>query len=282
MMHFEPTDSNDYRFPFAVISVSEIPAGFTTPEIAGEILTGLFLPRDRATWFGAPMPPRVLFLTAASLTILSHRDSRLAPLDIRLNAVCAIENGHSLLIGWIRLFHREASETLSYNTRSWRIVDRFMSSLRKALFRPAGVPVTPQAQFGPVLNMKFENALAMELDPGECVAASIFAPATEPPRRFGRVSRSSWSSGELVAITDRRALWISERVQGARARYGVVTRSASLASFDGISLDERERTMSVHLAVTDSWRIPLLEGSARAAREFAASAFRAVMTPGAC
>jgi hypothetical protein len=113
--------------------------------------------------------------------------------------------------------------------------------------------------FGEPLDLKFRNAEYFELDAGERVLFRFFSPATKKIRRRWIFRWESWVPGDLVVLTDRRVLWITDRVQERYAPYGTVTRSAPVR--DGAQLTCQRTADNCALWVRFSseaaWSIPL-------------------------
>ena len=132
---------------------------------------------------------------------------------------------------------------------------RFRSEwLRGAQPRGAGEVIG-----GDNLDIKFANALETELDPGEITHARLF----QPPQ----VSRKRRLPGNLLVLTDRRLLWITDRENGFRSRYGSI---ASYAPIDGVSQVTRASDgLLVALPGGAGWRIRLASAYLRAGEELA-------------
>jgi len=275
-MYAPGADSRDYRFCFEIASAAEAPPDFIVPADAADAIAGLFLPRDEPVWFGRSTPPRVLLLSASSLTLLSHSAAALTPVTIPLKDVSIVESGHALLIGWIRILFGASAVTLPYNARSRRPVENFMRRVRQLTFPIAGSGGSEHA-FGPPLDIKFTNARASELDPGETIATSFFAAPAERPRRFGWLSFRSSLPGDFVAVTNRRILWISDRIRNHYDRYGIVIRYGRLETVSAMACPEDKRELAVSFTSGQVWSIPIREESLAAARLFTAKAAAALL-----
>jgi hypothetical protein len=109
------------------------------------------------------------------------------------------------------------------------------------------------------LDMKFANALALELDVGETILMRTFQPPKEVVSRRWLVPRRHWVAGDLLALTTRRLLWITDRESGSYSRYGSV---ASYAPFDavqslGLVSGRGGQILQVDLHSGSAWRIPI-------------------------
>jgi hypothetical protein len=270
MVAVEAVDSRQYRFGFVANSCAELPADFGLRDIRCGFVSALFLPRDDAGWFERlRYPPRMILLYDDVLEIRGHPASGEKPVRIPLCDLQFLELGHILLQGWLHFGSEGADRCLAYNTRSSTSVRRFLASLRTAFLPPGPRRRSQAAHFGRPPDLKFTNARADELMPGEEALVQFFQPAQRRLRRFGPLRRESWSPADLVVVTDRRVMWITDRHRGGHAPYGTITTFAPLRAVlkyacipggSGLSL-------SVSLKSGALWRVPLprdLEGEARA------------------
>ncbi len=240
--------------------------------------TGLFLPRGDRDWFGRPLyPPRILLLKGGTLYIVSHPSTGEPPRQCAMEQISSVESGHMLLKGWLRFKGSGFDYTVRYNTRGFRPVFQFMHRFRDELL---GTPLRPDASTLPFeagLDVKFANALALELDSGETVLMRAFQPPGEVASRSWLFPRHHWISGDLLALTSRRLLWITDRERGSCSRYGSV---ASYAPFDavlgfGLTSSQGGEILQVELNEGSAWQIPIASASPwdcrQAAEEFAAA-----------
>jgi hypothetical protein len=81
-------------------------------------------------------------------------------------------------------------------------------------------------------------------------------------------------AGDLLALTARRLLWITDRERGSYSRYGSI---ASYAPFDAVlGIDPTSGRggdiLQVNLNNGSAWQLPIASGCRRAAEDFAAVA----------
>jgi hypothetical protein len=192
-----------------------------------------------------------------------------------MDQITSVESGHMLLKGWLRFAGAGFDHTVRYNTRGFRSVFRFMRRFRDELLR-GGLPLANSpVPFGEGLDVKFANALALELDSGESVLMRVFQPPSEMISRNWLLPRHYWIAGDLLALTSRRLLWITDRERGSRSRYGSI---ASYAPFDavlGIDLTSGRGGHILQVGLNDgsAWQIPIARenpsDSRRIAKDFA-------------
>jgi hypothetical protein len=221
-------DSRQYRFAYLIRSRKDFPEDF--PNLTERTLfPALFLPRDGTDWFArATNPPRVVLFTGETLDVHFHPESGRPPASFRCDEYLSIQTGRLLLIGWIRFASKEADLTLPYNRRVDEPVDLFLGMLRARLLSSDGDPPPDVAVLGDAMNLKFQNTLNHEIDKGEVQRARLFiAPRRHPSGHWPfRINRMT--PGNLIALTDRRLLWITESYQLACVLYGSVTCYAHL------------------------------------------------------
>jgi hypothetical protein len=218
--------------------------------------TGLFLPRgDR--------DPCVLLLKDDTLSIVSHPGTGEPLRQCALQQISSVESGHMLLKGWLHFTGSGFDYTIRYNTRGIGPVLRFMRRFREWWLRGAGPHGTSGAQAGGGLDIKFGNALALEMDSGETVLMQVF----QSPRE---VRRHRWLAGDLLALTSRR-LWITDRERGFYSRYGSIATYAPFNAVLGVGLTSGRGGDFLRVELNDgaAWQIPMSPENRRVAEEFA-------------
>lgn len=268
-------DSRQYVFSYLIRSPEDVPADFPIPE-PERLRIGLFLPRDGPDWFGRrAYPPRILLLDADAILMLTHPEYDEPPLRVALPDILFYEIGHLLLIGWLRFVTARSAIHLPYNTGSDRPVSDFLDALVKE-YLAGGVERGSEAAvtFGPPLDIKFGNCLAAAMRPGERLYAMWFNPPHEVSRRWGPFRVRTWIGGDLVAYTDQRVLWITDRCNGRYERYGSVVSTAPARGVVGAQCDKRALTISFHSA---SWSIPFPSERLADAEGFAREVETAIM-----
>ena len=117
---------------------------------------------------------------------------------------------------------------------------------------------------------------AAELLAGETPLIQSFHPVVFRTRRRWLVCREDSLPGDLLVMTCRRLVWITERHRGRYAPYGTVSRSVPLASLAGVECvwGDRGAELAIALCSGDSWHVPLGEAGVREGREFEAAVRR--------
>jgi hypothetical protein len=271
-------DSRRYIVAFELRSKDDGPPDFELPASLAGFDTGLFLPRDDPDWFGrSSYPPRILLLKDGALHIVSHPSTGEPPCQWALERISSVESGHMLLKGWLRFTGPDFDYTVRYNTRGFPSVHRFLSHFRDQLLRGAQPRGASEIHFGAALDIKFTNALAQELDSGEIVLMRVFQPPGEVRRGSWLMPRRRSIAGDLLALTARRLLWITDRERGSYSRYGTIVSFAPCDAVIGIGLttSRGKDVLQVDLNSGSAWRIPIASESGldfeRLAKDFAAA-----------
>jgi hypothetical protein len=272
-----PIDSRDYMLAFELRSIDDCPPDFELPSSMAGFDAGLFLPRGDRDWLGQPLyPPRILLLKGGWLHIVSHPSTGDLPRRCAIEQIASVESGQMLLKGWLRFTGSGFDCTVGYNTLGFRSVFRFMGSVRNELLRGT-IPLAAPLPLEPGLDIKFANALALELDSGEAVLLRAFQPPGEAVSRSWLLSRHRHTAGDLLALTGRRLLWITDRTRGFHSPYGSIASYAPLDAVRGIAPKSSRGgpSLQVDLSGGSAWQIPCTPASPwdchRLADEFAAA-----------
>lgn len=268
-------DSRQYRFAYLIRSRQDFPEDFP-PLSANALFPALFLPRGGADWLGrSANPPRVILCTSEGLEVHFHPESSSAPAFFPCNEYLSIQTGRMLLIGWIRFASKDADLRLPYSRRVDEPVHIFLGMLRARFLSPDRALPGDRACLGDAPDLKFQNALNHEIDEGEIERVRLFiGPRTHRSGYWPfRIRRST--PGQLIALTDRRLLWITESFERTRALYGSVTCYAHPGNVAHLEADSR---LSISLRNGKTWILDIPEEMRKDAREFASMAEACIMT----
>ncbi len=253
-------DSQQYRFSFPIETQSQIPEDFVLPPDLAPFDAGVFLPRDDAGWLGRRRyPPRILLLSGREAAVVPHPAAGEQPVLAPLDSIERLEWGRILLTGWVVLTWDGGQIRLPYNTRSRGPVEKCIRTLEdRWLPAPPAGKASCAGAFGDALDLKFEYAWSAEQLAGEAAFAQFFQP---PP------------AGDLVLVTSRRLLWITERRNGTHERFGTVSHSARLSSIAAVRRvwSKQRGSMEIAFRSGDTWQIPLRENQKEHAQLFAAA-----------
>ncbi len=265
-------NSRDYIVAFELRSTDDCPPDFELPPSVASFDTGIFLPRGDSDWFGRPSyPPRILLLMGGALHIMAHPSAGEPPRQCALEQISSVESGHMLLKGWLGFTGPGFDYTVRYNTRGIRSVLRFMRCFRDQLLRGGQPYGTPTVHPGGGLDIKFGNALARELDPGETVLRQAFQPPSQVKSRSWWLPHCRWMAGDLLALTARRLLWITDRERGSYSPYGSIASYAPCCAVIGIGVTSGRGgdILKVNLNNGSAWQIPVGSECRRVAEDLA-------------
>jgi len=257
-------DSRQYIVAFELGSAGDCPPDFELPSSLAGFDTGVFLPRDDPDWFGrSSYPPRILLLNGTALDIVTHPSAGEPPRRCAMEQISSVESGHMLLKGWLRFTGSGFDYTVRYNTRGFPSVYRFLRHFRDRLLGSAQPPRTPVVHSGAGLDIKFGNALSQELDPGEIVLMQVFQPPREMKSGRWLIPYRRWIAGDLLALTGRRLLWITDRDRGSCSRYGSIASYAPLDAVRSIGLTSGRvgHILQVDLSGCPAWQVPIASES---------------------
>lgn len=267
-------DSWQYRFAYLIKSSGEFPEDFPGfPEDV--LLPALFLPRDEPNWLGrSANPPRVVVLRRDVLEVYFHPQSGKDFDSLRFDERLSIQVGRTLLVGWLGFASPDAEIKLPYNRRVDEPVRQFLGIVRARLLyssmASSSSSVSESVRLGDSLELKFENVMREELDQGESAQIQLFiAPRPAPGRRWFLGARS-WLAGDMIVVSARRIVWITERCRGAREIYGDIVSWAALENVSLVTVpDDRSRCeLDVFLRNGKVWSIEVPDQMAADARRF--------------
>jgi hypothetical protein len=269
-------DSRQYVFAYSIRSLADLPHDFPVPQADRDFRIGIFLPRDPPDWFGrSAYPPRIVLLSRDAINVFAHPKSGEAPVRIPLSDLAYYETGHFLLIGWLRMVAGQTEINLPYNTRSQRAVDDFLCELERkylpARIETAEVRKSKTTVFGPSLDIKFANTLTMILDIGERVQVCFFNPPFERWCKSWLFRVRTCDAGDLIALTGRRIVWVTDRRNERHDRYGTITRVAPACAVTGAGCERtgNDLDLTIHFSSGVTWSVPLPSEQYEVARRFA-------------
>jgi hypothetical protein len=241
-------DSNRCAIAYQVRSLRDVPARFQVPEADRAFQSGLFLPREQPDWLGkSSYAARVVLLSARALVILTHPYSKAPAVRIPLQDLLFFETGHNTHRGWLRFVEKGIEHRLHYERHCDRAVGEFLRAFREAYLPGNGLSTIAPGEFGEAPDLKFDNAERFELLPGERVLFQFFSPAAKGLTTRWIFPWESWTASDLLAVTSRRVLWITDRVEGRYDFYATVTRSAPAETLSELSVESADEDCALSI-----------------------------------
>lgn len=272
MAYAAGADSRDYAIAYEIHPSDELPPDFQASSNLAGFRAAVFLPRDDPDWFGrSRQPPRLLALIEDRLAILPHPSSKEQIQRLGLEQICFIEAGHLLLKGWIRFGGAGFDRTLFYNRRDARPVESFLLKFKASFLGKGPGSEGIRVDLGDPLDIKFSRALSEELGADEVVRAVLFRPVRESISKLPFLGRRRRRAADLIAITNRRVLWITDLHGGFYTYYGSITRYVPCGNVTRIRRvrDGQKLILRLDLRCSEQpWEIPLAEEHYQAASYF--------------
>lgn len=273
-------DSRDYITPFTILGAADVPSDFHLPPDLPKAFSGIFLPQENGKFGLHRCPPRILIVANSALRILTRR--RTESTRIPLTSLETLECGRILLLGWIALQWDHSEQSFPYNRRGAATVERFLNRLKMSWLHQTPASVGPQS-FGIEPDLKFGYAKSAELLNDEKPVVQLFhPPARRMERHFG-FRHEIRSAGDLLLLSDRRLLWITDWYRYTYEPYGTVSRSAPLSAVKDVRPRRVDSGPAVEVALRSGilWRVPageVLENSANAFVDAAVTAIACAST----
>lgn len=266
-------DSRRYIFLYSLNTTDDLPDDFGSNLRKEKFEAGIFLPQDDPDWFGRiDYPARILLLEDDMLYIASHPSSGESSIRISFSDLQELEMGRILLLGWLTFRFGGHECHLPYNTRGSRPLEEFLERLRrKWLNRGAFVFRENEQDFGESLDLKFRNIRQQDIDRHDDVLLQFFEADREVHTRFLLFHLQNWKAGDLVAVTPKCFVWITDRYRGRREFCGGIAHYAPLSAIRDISCQSASANHVMELLFVNSvkWKIPVYEDLVLAAQEFA-------------
>jgi hypothetical protein len=262
-------DSRNYIVSIELRSAADCPNDFRLPAAAAAFDAGIFLPRDDPDWFGQyAYPPRMLLLAGDMLWLMPHPSANEPAGLCGLKHISSVESGHMLLKGWLAFRVVGFDYAIPYNTRGQPTVLRFMRKFRTA-WLGSGELVPGGIAMGDDLDVRFANALEDELDPEETVAVKFFQGCRYLKRRWP-IRRTQLLPGDLLVLTNKRVIWITDRERGAKAQFGTISTYAPFRTLRAARLGSKENKWFFQLDLSGTrWIVPIGDAYVSNAKAFA-------------
>lgn len=255
-------DSRQYVFIYPLKTNTDIPADFPREFRNFTFEAGVFLPQDDSKWFTRQLhPARLLLLGQRALYIVAHPSSGQPPVEIKLDDLFQLETGCILLLGWMSFTTARGVQQLIYNTRGSQPLEMFLRLLKGRWLE--NTPLLPKRSFelfGDDLDVKFTNAVHLELDRNETPLLRFFQAPVPIHKQFLFFRREGWRAANVLLLTSmNRLVWITDQYRSRRERYASVSFSAPLRLLTNCTIENTsgQPQLAVSFSPGFSWRMPV-------------------------
>jgi hypothetical protein len=275
----------EYTYAYLVGQREHLPTDFPLDVDFEQVVSGMFLPaRAYGRLRGLRSPACIVLLLPRLLLVSLNPREGGTQRSIPLHEILAIESRRVFPEGRITVRTANSTHEWPYDLHAEGFVTEFMYQLRQSLLAYEETQRSPgRSIFGEPLNHKFGCAESDNLDRGEPVTARFFsAPATTIRKRwFFRIKLPV--PGEYVAMTSRRAVYITDRVDGIYQPTGIMSCYVPLRHIVEIGLHCQEESCEMNLALYGGicWRVPIQLDSYDEAESFVKQARRVLVWHGA-
>jgi hypothetical protein len=150
-------------------------------------------------------------------------------------------------------------------------VESFLLNLNASFISKGAGSEGNRVDLGDPLDIKFSRALSEELGTDEVVRAVLFRPVRESVSKLPFLGRRRRTAADLIAITNRRMIWITDLHGGSYTYYGSITRYVPCDNIARIKRVRNGEKLILRLdfrCSDEHWEIPLAEEHYQAAACF--------------
>ncbi len=250
-----------YEHAYLINSDDHLPTDFPVEADFKRLICGLFLPPGRYGSFGRRVscPARVLLLFPDLLAVALPPFARLPQVNMRLDEILAIEQRHAFPNARITIRTPYAVQEWPYNAHSAGAIGEFLFQLRQVLLKYEIEHLAARGIFGEPLDHKFGCAESDHLDSDERLIARFFSAPSFAIQRKWFLPAKVPIAGQYLAMTSRRALWLSDEMDGLFQPEGIISCYVPLMHIAEVNLRYREQDCEIALFLFDniSWHVPI-------------------------
>lgn len=277
-------DSRWYRFGFSLSKPEDAPRDFPIPQTASIFSAAFFMPGESHSSYDKGIyPPRIFTLSGDEIAIYAHPSSEESPFIFRIPELISIESAKLLLFGYIKFQTETSTHLFRYNVVEKRYMDSFLACVRDLWLAPERTTgyQTDNPQFEN-LTLRFRYALKKELDPQEEYQAHVYLEVKNEHRGKSLFRSSAHArqqiSGDMLILTNRRLLWITNRIAGMHESYGYIARYIPHRRVKSFVLerDATASTLTCNIDGGEPWNIIVPNDYAVSAEEFSTDVMRGI------
>jgi hypothetical protein len=251
----------EYRQAYLIGRQEHLPTDFPLAVDFEQVVSGMFVPaRAYGRLIGPRSPACIVLLLPTMLLVSVHPREGGTRKIIPLHEILAIESRQVFPEGRITIRTANSVHEWPYDLHAEGYVTEFMYQLRQAVLSDEETQRSPDRSiFGEPLNHRFGCAESDSLDRGEPLIARFFSAPSITIRKRWLFKIKLPVPGEYLAVTSRRVVWITNRVDGIHQATGIMSSYAPLRHFVGIGLHCQEKTCEMNLAFYGGicWRVPI-------------------------
>lgn len=267
-----------YEHAYLINRPDQLPSDFPVEADFERLICGLFLPpRHPGRLNKSPHCARIVLLFHDRVGVVPHPATEASRMEVRLDEIFAIEHRRVFPDAMITVRTPNDAHEWSYDLHAEGFVGEFLFQLRQILLSDEATEGrTTRASFGEPLDHKFGCGEADNLDRSEPLIARFFSAPTTLVRKKWFLKAKTTIPGEYLALTARRALWLSDQIDDNYEPRGIMSRFAPLRQVADINVRNQNGTCEIVLTLFCGihWRLPIQADFYGEAKSFAQQAYR--------
>ncbi len=233
----QQVDSRIYAHAYLTRSLAHLPHDFPAAAAREGFDLGILLPMDQAgSEVGPRYPARIILLQDDKILCATDSSEHPGEVGIPKKHILARETGEIFWSMWIRFFTAHHSYWWPSAAHNADVVGTFLGRLKELLFRDAPLHEFRKAvNFGGPLSVKLANAESTEVQAGDGIRLHCWFEESPAERMIRRRRPLSEYAKDYLAVTSRRLLWITDRVNGHAQPYGALRSSFPLRKLASVN-----------------------------------------------
>lgn len=267
-----------YDHAYLIHRPDHLPADFPVEADFERLQCGLFLPARHASRLNeSAHSARIVLLFLDRVAVMPHPVTGLSPAEVRLDEILAIEHRRLFPDAAITVRTADGAQHWPYDLHSEGFVGEFLFQLRQILLtEEKATGRGGRASFGEPLDHKFGCGESDNLDRAEPLIARFFSAPTTLMQKKWFLKTKTTIPGEYLALTSRRALWLSDQIDDNYEPRGIMSRFAPLRQVSDIEVRRQDGACEIVLTLVGGmdWRLPIQADFYEEAESFAKQAYR--------
>lgn len=267
-----------YEHAYLINTRDHVPTDFPVEADFERLICGLFLPpRHPGRLNKSAHSARIVLLFDDKVAVVPHPATESSPAEVRLDQILAVEHRRVFPDATITVRTPDNAQEWSYDLHAEGLVGEFLFQLRQILLTDEQTEGrTSRATFGEPLDHKFGCGESDNLDRSEPLIARFFSAPTTLIRKKWLLKTKTTVPGEYLALTSRRALWLSDQIDDSYEPRGIMSRFAPLRQVADIDVRSQDGTCEIVLTLFGGihWRLPIQADFHGEAESFAKQGYR--------